>query len=79
MAFLSSLFNDPKKLSALSGFLLNFGQGALAAGQRGQGTIAGLGQGFAFGGRGVLQALQRQKLEEMFELRKQKFVLLSKN
>lgn len=62
---LSSVFSDPKKLETLSRFLLSFGQGTLAAGQRGSSILGGLGAGFAQGGAGLSQFLQQQKIEEM--------------
>lgn len=67
---LSNVFSDPKKLQALSSFLLSFGQGTLAAGQRGLGVGAGLGVGFSQGGAGLTQFLQQQKIEEMRELQR---------
>lgn len=63
--FLSSLVQDPKRLEALSQFLLGFGRSAAVAGQRGFSTAGGLAVGFGAGGDALIQTGVRQQLADL--------------
>lgn len=65
--FLSSLVQDPKRLEALSQFLLGFGRSAAVAGQRGFSTAGGLAVGFGAGGDALIQTGVRQQLADLRE------------
>jgi hypothetical protein len=76
MASLNGLFSDPKKLQAVSDFLLGFGQGTQKANVPGASPFGAIGAGFAAGGVNVKDAatkrtqaeLDRQKLNDAHEL-----------
>jgi hypothetical protein len=76
MASLNGLFSDPKKLTAVSDFLLGFSQGTQKANVPGASPFGAIGAGFAAGGVNVKDAatkrtqaeLERQKLNDAHEL-----------
>jgi len=78
MASLNGLFSDPKKLTAVSDFLLGFSQGTQKANVPGASPFGAIGAGFATGGQNVkhaasqrAQAAQQREEQRMAMLQKQ--------
>jgi hypothetical protein len=84
MASLNGLFSDPKKLTAVSDFLLGFSQGTQKANVPGASPFGAIGAGFATGGQNVkhaasqrAQAAQQQEEQRMAMLQKQQQIMLN--
>jgi hypothetical protein len=84
MASLNGLFSDPKKLTAVSDFLLGFSQGTQKANVPGASPFGAIGAGFATGGQNVkhaasqrAQAAQQQEEQRIAMLQKQQQMMLN--